>query len=133
MFFFFVFFRIGVVFFFFFSSRRRHTRCSRDWSSDVCSSDLFARLGAFALLWRWTGWHYRFAWLMCSYVVMLCCFVALLLTANLAVLVCAQLAFGLAVGLIYYSSLFYSMDVGAESQGEHGGYHETVIGAGLFA
>src|SRR6185503_5404552 len=25
---------------FFFSSRRRHTRCSRDWSSDVCSSDL---------------------------------------------------------------------------------------------
>src|SRR6266511_4627302 len=33
-------------FFFFFSSRRRHTRFSRDWSSDVCSSDLgppFAR------------------------------------------------------------------------------------------
>src|SRR2546429_4483714 len=30
------------VVFFFFSSRRRHTRCSRDWSSDVCSSDLAA-------------------------------------------------------------------------------------------
>src|SRR5687768_18190626 len=29
--------------FFFFSSRRRHTRCSRDWSSDVCSSDLDGR------------------------------------------------------------------------------------------
>src|SRR5690554_7460259 len=28
------------IFFFFFSSRRRHTRCGRDWSSDVCSSDL---------------------------------------------------------------------------------------------
>src|SRR5439155_2658913 len=28
------------VFFFFFSSRRRHTRWPRDWSSDVCSSDL---------------------------------------------------------------------------------------------
>src|SRR5438105_13559707 len=27
-------------FFFFFSSRRRHTRSTRDWSSDVCSSDL---------------------------------------------------------------------------------------------
>src|SRR5436305_106313 len=25
---------------FFFSCRRRHTRCGRDWSSDVCSSDL---------------------------------------------------------------------------------------------
>src|SRR5215475_2148046 len=34
-------------FFFFFSSRRRHTRFSRDWSSDVCSSDLVG-LG-------WTG------------------------------------------------------------------------------
>src|SRR6266498_4643081 len=29
-----------IVCFFFFSSRRRHTRCGRDWSSDVCSSDL---------------------------------------------------------------------------------------------
>src|SRR5699024_11886242 len=27
--------------FFFFSSRRRHTRSKRDWSSDVCSSDLW--------------------------------------------------------------------------------------------
>src|SRR6266511_5239813 len=33
------------MFFFFFSSRRRHTRFSRDWSSDVCSSDL-AGVGA---------------------------------------------------------------------------------------
>src|SRR5207245_8701261 len=29
--------------FFFFSSRRLHTRCYRDWSSDVCSSDLRLR------------------------------------------------------------------------------------------
>src|SRR6266700_6253122 len=33
------------MFFFFFSSRRRHTRFSRDWSSDVCSSDLFCGTG----------------------------------------------------------------------------------------
>src|SRR5579871_1691552 len=31
------------IFFFFFSSRRRHTRSLRDWSSDVCSSDLEPR------------------------------------------------------------------------------------------
>src|SRR5207249_8314995 len=38
--------------FFFFSSRRRHTRSKRDWSSDVCSSDLkiFACIGKFAVL-----------------------------------------------------------------------------------
>ena len=35
-----------IFFFFFFSSRRRHTRLVRDWSSDVCSSDLwFACVG----------------------------------------------------------------------------------------
>src|SRR5699024_11250842 len=31
--------------YFFFSSRRRHTRSKRDWSSDVCSSDLGRNLG----------------------------------------------------------------------------------------
>src|SRR5207248_8137080 len=36
--------RFCVLFFFFFSSRRRHTRSYGDWSSDVCSSDLPARV-----------------------------------------------------------------------------------------
>src|SRR5436305_15072228 len=34
---------------FFFSSRRRHTRCGRDWSSDVCSSDLAVAVCAIAI------------------------------------------------------------------------------------
>src|SRR5438067_6940724 len=40
--FFFLLFIFFFFFFFFFSSRRRHTRSKRDWSSDVCSSDLVA-------------------------------------------------------------------------------------------
>src|SRR5438874_13565476 len=36
--------------FFFFSSRRRHTRSLRDWSSDVCSSDLKGLWIAFAVV-----------------------------------------------------------------------------------
>src|SRR2546422_10402919 len=45
----------AVVFtFFFFSSRRRHTRCSRDWSSDVCSSDLVGD-GEDGVAARWHG------------------------------------------------------------------------------
>src|SRR5207253_6011230 len=41
MYFFIIFCWFGFCFiFFFFSSRRRHTRWPRDWSSDVCSSDL---------------------------------------------------------------------------------------------
>src|SRR3712207_2906552 len=37
------------MFVFFFSSRRRHTRYWRDWSSDVCSSDLVSLLAAVVL------------------------------------------------------------------------------------
>src|SRR5690349_23732574 len=42
--------------FFFFSSRRRHTRSLRDWSSDVCSSDLSASHS-------WTDWPVRVSFL----------------------------------------------------------------------
>src|SRR5439155_13221289 len=38
-----------LLFFFFFSSRRRHTRWPRDWSSDVCSSDLDEASGYLAV------------------------------------------------------------------------------------
>src|SRR5207249_721446 len=42
---------LSVLFFvFFFSSRRRHTRSKRDWSSDVCSSDLEASTGIAGLV-----------------------------------------------------------------------------------
>src|SRR3989440_7872846 len=43
----------SIFFFFFFSSRRRHTRSDRDWSSDVCSSDL-----AYVQL----DWHGFYLW-----------------------------------------------------------------------
>src|SRR5690606_39854252 len=40
---------------FFFSSRRRHTRFSRDWSSDVCSSDLLRTFWT-CISARWKPW-----------------------------------------------------------------------------
>src|SRR6266542_4476269 len=42
--------------FFFFSSRRRHTRCYRDWSSDVCSSDLAAMAEELVVVGEDGGW-----------------------------------------------------------------------------
>jgi predicted MFS family arabinose efflux permease len=92
---------------------------------------LFARVGTFAVLWHWTQWHYRFRWLLGAFVLLVMSLGALLLVQQVWWLVAAQLAFGLAVGLIYYSSLFYSMDVG-ETKGEHGGLHEAAIGVGIF-
>jgi predicted MFS family arabinose efflux permease len=97
----------------------------------VCSLWCFVRLGAFVLLWRWPGWHYRFRWLVTAFALLILAFVAILIAPNLAVLVAAQIFFGAAIGLIYYSSLFYSMDA-SDTKSEHGGIHEAAIGAGNF-
>src|SRR5216683_4087298 len=47
------------MFFFFFSSRRRHTRSDRDWSSDVCSSDLPQAVARFKAKVRELTWRTR--------------------------------------------------------------------------
>jgi predicted MFS family arabinose efflux permease len=97
-----------------------------------CSVWCFARLGAFFAFWYWSGWHYRFRWLLGAFLAMMAAFAVILLAPNVAVLVLAQILFGCAIGLIYYSSLFYSMDL-SDTKGEHGGIHEAAIGAGNFA
>ena len=98
----------------------------------VCSLWCFARLAAFIFLWRYTAWHYRFRWLLLSFTLLILSFVAMLVVPSLWVILPAQLCFGAATGLIYYSSLFYSMETsGAKS--EHGGIHEAAIGLGNCA
>lgn len=97
-----------------------------------CSIWLFARLAVFVVLWGWTAWHYKFSWLFGAFAALAASFVVMLLVPNLYALALAQVLFGAAVGLIYYSSLFYSMDL-SESKSEHGGLHEAAIGVGNFA
>ena len=95
----------------------------------VCSLWCFVRLGAFVALWHWTKWHYKFRWLAAAFAILTASFAAILTAPNLAVLIAAQLFFGWAIGLVYYSSLFYSMDAG-DAKGDHGGIHEAAIGIG---
>jgi MFS family permease len=97
-----------------------------------CSVWFFARVGTFLVLWLWTGWHYRLRWFLSAYLLLIVSFAAILMVPHLGAILLAQVAFGFAVGLLYYSSLYYSMDAG-EAKGEHGGMHESAIGAGIFA
>jgi predicted MFS family arabinose efflux permease len=92
----------------------------------------FGRLGAFLGLWLWTDWHYRFRWLCSGFLALVGSFALILMVPQLAVLIAAQVIFGAAVGLLYYSSLFYAMDM-SDTKSEHGGIHEAVIGLGNFA
>jgi predicted MFS family arabinose efflux permease len=95
-----------------------------------CSVWLFGRLVAFVALWNWTGWHYRFRFLGGGFALLAASFVVILTAASLWIVVAAEVVFGLACGLMYYSSLFYSMDIG-DAKAEHGGLHEAAIGAGI--
>ena len=95
----------------------------------ACSLWCFARLFAFIGLWRWTGWHYRFRWLVAAFAFFIVSFAVILAAPSLALVLLAQVVFGVAIGLIYYSSLFYAMDA-SETKGEHGGIHEAAIGLG---
>ena len=95
----------------------------------ACSLWCFARVFAFVALWQWSGWHYKFRWLVTGFILMVISFAMILVVPNLAVVLVAQIFFGAAVGLMYYSSLFYAMDA-HDSSSEHGGIHEAAIGIG---
>jgi len=95
----------------------------------MCTFWCFVRVGAFVALWRWTKWHYRFRWLVTAFIALIVSFAAILTAPNLLMFIGGQIIFGMAIGLIYYSSLFYSMDAG-DTKGEHGGIHEAAIGVG---
>ncbi|MGB9601465.1 MAG: MFS transporter [Limisphaerales bacterium] len=96
-----------------------------------CSIWMFMRFFAFVLLWRWDGWHYRFFYLFKAFLFLIAGFIILLISKNLWMLAVAQVFFGWAVGLIYYSSLYYAMDIG-KAGASHGGLHEAAIGVGIF-
>jgi MFS family permease len=108
-----------------------HLGLTPTYAGLVYSVWFWVRLGAFIWFWLWPGWHYRFGLLFGAFLAMIGSFAAILLCSQVWLLITVQVVFGLAVGLIYYSSLFYSMDAG-ESKGKGGGIHEAAIGLGTM-
>ena len=98
----------------------------------VFSVWFWSRLGAFFWFWLWPGWHYRFRWLLAAFIAVIACFFVILLDHDIWPVVAAQFVFGLAIGLIYYSSLYYTMEAGASGT-RKGGIHEAAIGLGICA
>ena len=88
-----------------------------------------ARAATFALLWRWPGWHYRLPWMLAALAAGPLALSVIFFAGHFLWLVPALLLLGICVGLSYYSSIYYSLDYGDE-KGEHGGWHESIIGLG---
>ena len=108
------------------------TRLHLDFASATIWLSLwfYFRTVGFEIFRRWEGWHYNWILLCVVYVLTLFSFSGIVFAPNLASLLISQAVFGVSLGLIYQSSLFYSM-AGSEAQGEHGGLHECFVGVGL--
>jgi MFS family permease len=88
------------------------------------------RVIAFAALWKWSGWHYKFRWLLGGQLALWVSFVLMFYYNTLPMLILMQIVFGLAAAIVYSSSLYYAMHV-SEGHGGHAGIHEALIGLGI--
>jgi MFS family permease len=88
-----------------------------------------SRLGVFILLGVWHGWHGRWRTVIWSASAMLLGAAAIIGATTLWLLLAGLALFGIGVGGIYSSAIYYAMAIGA-SEVDAGGKHEAIIGFG---
>lgn len=89
-----------------------------------------ARVGTFVLFGLWAGWHGKRWPILGSMVILPLGFCLVLFGGSLGVVVGGELIFGTALGMIYYTALYYAMVV-RNAAVDAGGVHEGLIGAGF--
>ncbi len=96
----------------------------------ICS--MFCSRGlSFILFGMWEGWHYRWSLLIGSILFVPVGLSIIFFSQAIPLVIVIFVILGMLMGLIYSSSLYYSLDIG-ENKGENGGFHEAVLGIGLF-
>ncbi len=98
----------------------------------LSSTQLFARAASFAICWKWEAWHYHRGWSLWALWIAPVSIAMAFFINNTVVVFAALALFGLAHGLSYSGSLYYSLDYG-DNKGEHGGLHEAILGIGIFS
>jgi hypothetical protein len=106
------------------------------WETPAAAVWYSARVLTFFAMERWHGWHGRWTTPVVGSFILLLSFAALLLAPALAgpalglpLFLAGLAAFGVGVGIIYASALYYAMEVGSSGV-DAGGMHETLIGIG---
>lgn len=97
----------------------------------LTSTWMLARVAAFAVLVRWSGWRGRPVMLVTGAVALLGGFGLALGGGAVPVVLAGLVAFGLGQGVLYYGALYYGMAVG-KGEVDSGGRHEAVIGLGYL-
>jgi len=94
------------------------------------SSWMIARVVSFLVLGWWHGWHYKLRLFLAAILLLPVSFVVVLLSHSILIAIAAQLVMGFALGLIYTSSLYYSMH--GKPEASEAAIHEAVIGVGIM-
>lgn len=114
----------------------------RSWAAPLAAIWLISRALTFAGLQRWHGWHGRWVTAWAGSLILLAGFGAAVLATTIshalgrhfgiAALVAGLGAFGVGMGVIYTSALYYALAVG-NAEVDAGGKHEALIGLGYGA
>jgi len=99
------------------------------WQTPLTSLWMISRLGLFALMERWHGWHGRWRTVIWSACALFTGFALAMFALNLTMLIAGLVLFGIGFGGSYSAALYYAMLVGA-SDIDAGGKHEAIIGVG---
>lgn len=92
----------------------------------------WSRFVAFVVMYLWVGWHNRMSTLVLCMIAMPLGFLLTLYGPNTSTVVAGQIIFGATTAVTYYTAIYYAMVV-HDASVRAGGWHESVIGAGLFA
>lgn len=100
------------------------------WATVLAALLDIVRLAMFALLKAWPGWHGRRRWLLASTAAIPAGYFLIIGARNLGMVLAGELVFGAAVGVVYFSALYYAIVVKNASV-DAGGGHEGLIGSGF--
>lgn len=99
------------------------------WETPSAATWMVVRVVAVLLMWRLPFWHGRWGTLLLGAIAMTVGFATIVLGLNLATMIIGFAAFGVGLGIIYYTALYYGMAVGRAAV-KAGGTHEALIGSG---
>jgi hypothetical protein len=99
------------------------------WETPTAATWMIARVLTVALMWRLGVWHGKWSALLAGGVAMTLGFGLIAWSTGLVMLLIGFAAFGVGIGIAYYTALYYAMAVG-HARVEAGGKHEALIGLG---
>ncbi len=102
------------------------------WRTPAASVWMAVRVGVFALLMWWHGWHGRFRTLIWSIGAMVVGTATTFLAGDVATLLIGLALLGVGSGATYTAAIYYAMAHG-EAEIDAGGTHETMIGLGYLS